>query len=438
MKKLLLLVLLSTPLFAQVVQSGYVTYVTSAPSGSCSQNNRVRVVMGAGTVYTCQSSTWATVGGGGGSGVTSFSGDGTILSNSASTGAVTATLANTPTGTGGVVLATSPTLVTPALGTPSAVVLTNGTGLPESGVTNLTSDLALKAPLASPTFTGTVTLPTVTNTGTFTNSQNGAASQSAITLTGSTFTGGSATTTFPYFYYNAGTAPTTWSTNGTIVGINAPSGYVGNYLDFHTNGGASVFSYNTGNGLNLTAGVVASGPITAGAAQSFIISGRAKLLSPADGVWEATNNAATSFTRLDFGGTTSSFAALGTSGTTITAQLADGTAGGTFAASKYATVANCSNAASPAVCAAANAGVVAVPTGTNPTLTINTTAITATSQIFLQIDESATIAATTCNTTLSTLVQPVVTARTAATSFTIQIGAIIATNPACVSYFIVN
>jgi hypothetical protein len=37
--------------------------------------------------------------------------------------------------------------------------------IPESQVTNLTSDLALKAPLASPTFTGTVTLPssTVTN-----------------------------------------------------------------------------------------------------------------------------------------------------------------------------------------------------------------------------------------------------------------------------------
>ena len=40
------------------------------------------------------------------------------------------------TGTGSAVLATSPTLTTPALGTPSAIVLTNGTGLPLStGVT---------------------------------------------------------------------------------------------------------------------------------------------------------------------------------------------------------------------------------------------------------------------------------------------------------------
>jgi|SRR5215472_9272802 len=47
------------------------------------------------------------------------------------------------TGTGNAVLATSPTLVTPALGTPSAVVLTNGTGLPIStGVSGLGTGVA--------------------------------------------------------------------------------------------------------------------------------------------------------------------------------------------------------------------------------------------------------------------------------------------------------
>tara|TARA_R110000765_G_scaffold84747_3_gene163778 strand:- start:410 stop:1354 length:945 start_codon:yes stop_codon:yes gene_type:complete len=46
---------------------------------------------------------------------------------------------------------TSPILTTPALGTPASGVLTNATGLPQSGVTSLVSDLALKAPLTSPT-----------------------------------------------------------------------------------------------------------------------------------------------------------------------------------------------------------------------------------------------------------------------------------------------
>jgi hypothetical protein len=46
----------------------------------------------------------------------------------------TATLPTTTTGSGNVVLSTSPTLVTPALGTPSALVLTNASGLPSSAL----------------------------------------------------------------------------------------------------------------------------------------------------------------------------------------------------------------------------------------------------------------------------------------------------------------
>lgn len=112
---------------------------------------------------------------------------------------------------------------------------------------------------------------------------------------------------------------------------------------------------------------------------------------------------------------------------------------GTTTAGKFSTSSNCSSSASPAVCASASAGSVAVPTGVNPTLTVNTTAVTANSQIIPVIDESlGTKLSVTCNTTLSTLPNPVVTARVAGTSFTIQLGATVATNPACVSYLIVN
>jgi hypothetical protein len=43
-------------------------------------------------------------------------------------------------GTGVLAFTTSPTFTTPALGTPSAVTLTNGTGLPVSGISASTSD----------------------------------------------------------------------------------------------------------------------------------------------------------------------------------------------------------------------------------------------------------------------------------------------------------
>jgi hypothetical protein len=135
-------------------------------------------------------------------------------------------------------------------------------------------------------------------------------------------------------------------------------------------------------------------------------------------------------------GTTSGTATAGCVGATCTAF---GGSGQKAAFGAYTTGTNCSSSASPAVCTSAAAGSVALPTGTNPTLQVNTSAVTANSQIILTVDESlGTKLSVTCNTTLSTLLNPVVTARNPATSFTFTIGAIIATNPACVSYTITN
>jgi hypothetical protein len=101
--------------------------------------------------------------------------------------------------------------------------------------------------------------------------------------------------------------------------------------------------------------------------------------------------------------------------------------------------AQCISGTSPAcVGSSSSYGVVAVPTGATPTLVIQTAQVQTISRIFLEIDESATIPSTTCNTTLAQLVQPVVTARSAGTSFTIQINATVTVNPVCVSWWIVN
>jgi len=121
--------------------------------------------------------------------------------------------------------------------------------------------------------------------------------------------------------------------------------------------------------------------------------------------------------------------------------MIDGSGGGAMNAGTYNTNTNCSSSASPAICVRAAAGSVAIPTGvTSVTLTVNTTAVTANSQIFLFPDDTlGTKLGVTCNSTLATLVGGMaVTARTAATSFTVTYNGTIATNPLCVSYFIVN
>jgi hypothetical protein len=112
---------------------------------------------------------------------------------------------------------------------------------------------------------------------------------------------------------------------------------------------------------------------------------------------------------------------------------------GSMTSPLYATTTNCSSSASPAVCAAAPAGSVVIAAATT-TITVNTTAVTANSQIFLLADDTlGTKLSVTCNSTLATLIGGLaVTARTGGTSFQITSGATPAVNPLCISYLIVN
>jgi hypothetical protein len=85
----------------------------------------------------------------------------------------------TSTGTGSVVLSTSPALTTPNLGTPSAATLTNATGLPivagttgtltvARGGTGVTTSTGTGAVVlgTSPTFTTQITVPVIVKSGT--------------------------------------------------------------------------------------------------------------------------------------------------------------------------------------------------------------------------------------------------------------------------------
>lgn len=91
----------------------------------------------------------------------------------------------------------------------------------------------------------------------------GAASAPALSITGAPFTGGSTSTTLPLVYINSGATPPTFATNGLVLGINAPSGFIGNILQAWVNGSQQ---------LLITAGgaITTNGTITASSGSSSI------------------------------------------------------------------------------------------------------------------------------------------------------------------------
>lgn len=179
------------------------------------------------------------------------------------------------TGTGNVVRATSPTMVTPTIGNAAATTVT-ATG-------------------------GTV-----------------AANAPPFSLTQ---TWNNAAITFYAFFANI---------------TNTASAAASRLLDLQV-GGVSQFSVSRTGALTLLGDIVSSGSISAVIGSATIAAGGgynwntlSKITSPGDGTIRFTNQAANAFTMLQLGGSTSSFPALKRSSATLQARLADDSANAVF------------------------------------------------------------------------------------------------------------
>ena len=86
-------------------------------------------------------------------------------------------------------------------------------------------------------------------------------------------------------------------------------------------------------GATFAAGITTGGSIVCAAGGTVQWNGRSAMGAPSDGVIRLTNNGGSDFSRLQFGGTTTSFPALARTGTTLSAVLADGSAYAPFSCS---------------------------------------------------------------------------------------------------------
>ena len=125
----------------------------------------------------------------------------------------------------------------------------------------------------------------------------------------------------------------------------------------------------------------------------------------------------------------------GSGGTGTFVPCDDGSS--TYGVAPVANMLNCASAASPAVCGGFTSGSAVIAAGAT-TVVVNTTAITANDEIFIDQDQGlGTKLGVTCNTQSALILgDPKNTARAAGTSFTVGIDAAPTANPLCFNWTI--
>lgn len=118
------------------------------------------------------------------------------------------------------------------------------------------------------------------------------------------------------------------SSGGTITGNLSIVGTLGVTSDFAVNTSKFTVAAASGNTvvagtLGVTGAITGSSDVLAGASAKLGWSSRGHLLAQSDGILTLLNNAETDFSRLQFGGTTSSFPALRRTGAQLDVVLAD-------------------------------------------------------------------------------------------------------------------
>ena len=177
--------------------------------------------------------------------------------------------------------------------------------------------------VTTPTISASVSTGTTTYTGAIATSSAGAASLPPFAMSGTWYSGGTATTTKPQLLIEQSTAVSTgWSTSGTGLGVNAAAAFVGNLLDLQLNG-VSKFSVTSAGSL------VASGSGLTNVILRLIDAAAGSASSTGAGGAAGSNGASGAAYNLNVRG--------GNGGASTTAY--DGGAGGAFTSAKYSVVA---------------------------------------------------------------------------------------------------